>query len=64
MKWLPMDSAPKDGTRVLLVVDHGEHGDKVWTGLFANGWVLSYGKAMTEPTWWMPLPSPPKDEEL
>ena len=61
--WQPIETAPKDGEkRLLLVVDHGEWGDKVWMGLWADGWVLSYGKAINEPTHWMPLPEAPKPE--
>ncbi len=58
-EWQPIETAPKDGTRVLLCIDHGEWGDKVWTGLWGDGWMVSYGKARTEPTHWMPLPKAP-----
>ena len=61
--WMDIATAPKDGTRVLLVIDHGEHGDKVWTGLWANGWMVSYGKAASQPTHWMTLPPPPTSAE-
>lgn len=56
--WFPMDTAPKDGTRILAhetgVVDraywdHGRHG---W---YSHG-TLWY------PTEWMPLPNPPADD--
>lgn len=60
-KWCPIETAPKDGTRVLLCIDHGEWGDKVWTGMWAAGWMISYGKARTEPTHWMQLPTPPSE---
>lgn len=58
--WQTIETAPKDGTRVLLVIDHGEYGDKVWTGLWADGWMVSYGKAASQPILWMPLPAAPK----
>ena len=61
MEWQPIETAPKDGTRVLLVIDHGEWGDKVWTGLWADGWIVSYGKTTNEPTHWMLLPEAPND---
>ena len=64
--WLPIEAAPKDGSCILLVIDHGEWGewgDKVWTGLWADGWMVSYGKAITEPTHWMPLPKAPTMQE-
>jgi hypothetical protein len=58
--WLPIESAPKDGKRILLAIDHGQYGGKVWTGLWANRWFVSYGMASTEPTHWMPLLAAPK----
>ena len=61
IEWQPIETAPKDGTRVLLVIDHGEWGDKVWTGLWADGWIISYGKTSNKPTHWMPLPVPPSN---
>lgn len=56
--WLPIETAPKDGARILLFLPN-QLGDSVWTGLWAEGWHVSYGKAEREPTHWMPLPSPP-----
>jgi hypothetical protein len=58
-EWQPIETAPKDGTRLLLIIDHGEHGDKIWTGLWADGWAVSYGKPENAPTHWKPLPQPP-----
>ena len=63
--WQPIESAPKDGTRILLGwklqeavivarwVAPDTRGDLVWE-LDEDG---SYVKA---PTHWMPLPEPPK----
>lgn len=59
MNWQPIETAPRDGERILLVINHGPHGDKIWTGLWADGWIVSYGKAEKQPTHWMPLPEPP-----
>jgi hypothetical protein len=68
MEWKPIETAPKDGTRI-LVFDREYHGEiaacefnKEW------GWVergLDYatevwGYGEMEPTHWMPLPQPPK----
>ena len=61
--WMPIETAPKDGTRVLLVIDHGQWGDKVWTGLWADGWSVSYGKPLNSPTHWMPLPAAPQPKD-
>jgi hypothetical protein len=59
LEWQPIETAPKDGTIVLLVIDHGKWGEKVWTGLWDDGWMVIYGKARNAPTHWMPLPAPP-----
>ncbi|WP_430438955.1 hypothetical protein [Shinella sp.] len=61
-RWQPIDTAPKDGVRVILmwepfggVSEHVELGK--WS--IRNGWVNTYGHAFTgSPTHWMPLPPP------
>ena len=68
MDWLTIDSAPKDGSRVLLA-KHGEVlgvGD-YWTpepeqrleGATPTFFVNS-GTEPCEPSHWMPIPEPPK----
>ncbi len=56
-EWKPMDTAPQDGTELLLYQE--DAGIQVsWWGLDAdtgsNGWYRF------DPTHWMPLPEPPK----
>ena len=72
MNWQPIETAPKDGTHVLL-----SDGIKVRTGWFtkwhspfaakdAEGWALNWNSEFSvpdetmEPTHWMPLPDAPE----
>lgn len=62
MEWMPIESAPKDGTSV-LVVQQGWIEIRNWyslgNGLGDNcGWM---GEGKMEPTHWLPLPEPPKE---
>lgn len=66
-KWLPMDSAPKDGTRVLVawkafagISEHVELGK--WKP--RDGWCNTYGKSFHGiPDYFMPLPALPLTPE-
>ncbi len=68
MEWQPIETAPKDGTHVLLYRS-GEYaslhegywklshfgGSHAWGGA---GWTFA---GFDQPTHWMPLPAPPGD---
>ena len=59
--WQPIETAPKDGTVVLLLGRSGRHADGFFEPKAYNGigvWVWPYVHA--EPTHWQPLPEPPK----
>jgi hypothetical protein len=73
--WQPIETAPKDGTNLLLCearngeignIEHGawefiERSD--WDGAKVYGWCTDFGR-IDEPThWMMPLPAPPPAEE-
>jgi hypothetical protein len=68
--WQPIETAPKDGTNVLLVNRRGNIAAGLWRdGLFGErgGWWLRGGNAPNTffndhhgPTHWMPLPAAPK----
>jgi hypothetical protein len=63
VEWMPIESAPKDGTEILLCTlnpvlpDIGLcywRDDNVMTG-----WTWGLGHGFTNPTHWQPLPNPP-----
>lgn len=70
--WLPIESAPKDGTRILAagmkqgptieIVSYGSSGPyNRSTKQYAKGWSCIPGHLL-EPTHWRPLPSAPASE--
>lgn len=62
-EWQPIETAPKDGTEVLVYAaeDHyitkAEFFDNHWRELSYEG----YGQYLY-PTYWMPIPDPPRIE--
>lgn len=60
MEWQPIESAPKDASRILV----NELGDVVIAYWWAGKWrgpCDSYGnEEIMLPSHWMPLPEPPK----
>jgi hypothetical protein len=67
-RWQPIETAPKDGTSVLLVNHKGNIAAGLWMDSFTGaGWYLRGGSDPDEffnghfgPTHWMPLPKGPK----
>jgi hypothetical protein len=66
VEWQPIETAPKDGTEVLLWVPDGTYFALMMTGSYegcAMGWCDNVrGSPGFEPTHWMPLPRPPSDK--
>ena len=69
-EWQPIETAPRDGTFVLLFgpdgIDMGKY--EPWAADYGSGWerfrTAEYdndGVMITHPTHWMPLPPPPKE---
>lgn len=56
MDWMPIDSAPLDGTWVLLWCGYGIPD----LGFFGQLGQWEDSSNFIEPTHWMPLPEPPK----
>jgi hypothetical protein len=65
MDWQPIETAPKDGTRVLLYWPHWC--EEAITGKWSkrNQWesTVVCADCGPDPTHWMPLPAPPKKQE-
>jgi hypothetical protein len=74
--WQPIETAPKDGTRVLIYVPYDDGDGEVYLASFGydvgygNGpsWQPEYAEVAMfnspddrQPTHWMPLPDPPAE---
>jgi hypothetical protein len=58
-RWLPIDSAPKDGSEV-LIYSMGDMGICYWRDDDTMiGWTWGMGMRFWNPTHWQPLPAPP-----
>ena len=71
-EWLPIETAPKDGTYLLLYTEYSEivigwFGEDVFKEDY-EGWLYGDGDGFStgyyynpifKPTYWMPLPNPP-----
>lgn len=63
-EWQTMDTAPKDGTKILVVM-RSHVAMAAWGGSRPPTWKVGskYGPSLQFlPTHWMPLPSPPRTE--
>ena len=69
MEWQPIETAPKDGTEVLVCRTYGERRTEYavahcyeggeWHDMGDIGWAGMYGGPDNQPTHWMPLPEAP-----
>ena len=61
--WLPIETAPRDGTRVLGFGPHDSRGHYINAVIFYRDmWTITWMTGYGEPTHWRPLPPPPKPE--
>jgi len=59
-QWHPIETAPKDGT-VIIVYEPGFYQTAAWeVNEFKSGWANASGSWLGDVTHWMPLPPPPK----
>lgn len=68
MEWQPIETAPKDGTAILLWPcwsDEIVYAGKWYDGKVKNAWVTQWGNQALpgKITHWMPLPEPPQAKE-
>jgi uncharacterized cupin superfamily protein len=56
-EWQPIETAPRDGTRILLATPTGKLADGMWSTRYG---VWSWPYVMTEPTHWMRAPPIPQ----
>ena len=56
-RWQPIETAPKDGTTI-IVYEPGLYQTAAWTG---GGWTNASDSWLGDVTHWMPLPKPPKE---
>jgi hypothetical protein len=71
MKWLPIDTAPRDGSVILLADYSGYRNREMWiaSGLWvasdlmlAGGYWFDRVQILYTPTHWMSLPEAPYDQ--
>lgn len=63
MDWQPIETAPKDGSRVLI--NRKGYAEPICVGWYSQDWKewkSVPGEWSWKPTHWMPLPDPPKSE--
>lgn len=75
MKWQPIETAPKDGTEILLYEEWGvtigsyrtddnfPEGAPLWLDNSYDDFSIGLASRPVSATHWMPLPLPPEDEE-
>jgi hypothetical protein len=56
MEWQPIETAPKDGSFVIVRLGNSEVFSAQWT---QNGWHAASDIGWVRATHWMPLPAPP-----
>lgn len=60
-EWRPIETAPKDGTKLLLWAGNAVVGQWYAKVVGTPVWSVSWNGDEFEPTHWMPLPEPPAD---
>ena len=64
MKWQPIDTAPRDGTSILLWATPHQMGiakNRPIVGHFSLGWWSDFNAVISHASHWVPLPNPPEN---
>lgn len=63
--WQPIETAPKDGHRLLGYTDEWRLPFPIrWDVRRLGGaWIMDNGSVKSQPTHWMPMPDPPTDQD-
>lgn len=62
--WRPIETAPMDGTRILAWHWHWSKQEEVIARWSDDQWQDAWSELTIHPTYWMPLPEPPRDNSL
>lgn len=57
--WMPIESAPKDGTSIIIALTDDTVSEAYW---HRRGWVVHGEFLSDQQTHWQPLPTPPAKE--
>ena len=61
VRWQPIETAPKDGTAILVNTGYAHDAWQYVTAHYRNDlWVACCSSSIVRPTHWMPLPEPPQ----
>ena len=60
-QWQPIETAPKDGTAILVNTGYAHDAWQYVTAHYRNDlWVACCSSSIVRPSHWMPLPEPPQ----
>lgn len=62
-RWMPIETAPKDGTVILIMKDNTKIASACWSETLNDGsWSFTATFQTMKPTHWQPLPPLPSEE--
>lgn len=64
-EWQPIETAPKDGTRVAVKFENGYENEANYQTTYGGEWHVASFRHLPwskTPAYWMPLPAPPNNQ--